>query len=158
MESKDTSRKAKRASPNLVILRELIESKAWRNLTGIAPQLYTFFLLRRQMVKTGKRGHEKWQCANSQEITFTYSEAKEKYEITQRRFLTAIDELIEKGFLDVIESASGMFKKATVYGLSERWRQYGTPQFKKVSRPKGNHIGFRGCNLKNQIQLCTARK
>lgn len=152
MEStEDTPRKSKRASSNLVISKELVESKAWRNLGGIAPQLYTLFLLRRQMVKSGKKGHERWQCTNSQELVFTYKEAKEKYEITERRFHRAIDELIDNGFLDVVKSASGLFKEVTLYGLSERWRKYGTPQFEKFSRIKRNQTtGF--CKPRKKAQ------
>ena len=36
-----------------------------------------------------------------------YAEAKEKYGITQPRFMRAIDDLIDKGFLDVVKNAIG---------------------------------------------------
>lgn len=131
--------KKKRASPNVVIEKKIFTSKAWLSLTGIAAQVLPLFLLKRQLAKTGKRGHEKWVCTNSQEIVFTYAEAKEKYGITQWRFQRAIDDLIDKGFLDIAKSAGGLFKETTLYALSDRWRVYGTPDFKETHRTKRNH-------------------
>lgn len=149
-------REKRRVSPNLVIPTELIKSKAWFGLgskCSISAQVYLIFLSKRQMVKTGKKGHEKWQCTNIQEIVFTYSEAQEKYGITQPRFMRAIDDLIDKGFIDIAKSASGLFKEVTLYGLSERWQKYGTPQFEDTPRLKRNHtIGFCKPKKKTQIQ------
>lgn len=157
MEStEDIPRKSKRASPNLVISKDLIKSKAWLDLgkkSSISAQVYLIFLSKRKMEKTGKRGHERWQCTNSQEIIFTYAEALKKFEITQPRFMRAIDGLIDNGFLDIVKSASGLFKEVTLYGFSERWRKYDTPDFEKVSRTKRNlTTGFCKPRKKAQIQ------
>ncbi len=143
--------KKKRASPNVVIEKKVFTSKAWLSLTGIAAQVLPLFLLKRQLAKTGKRGHEKWVCTNGQELVFTYKEAREKYGITQWRFQRAIDDLIDKGFLDIAKSAGGLFKETTLYALSDRWREYGTSEFKEAFRQKRNHtIGY--CKPKGKPQ------
>lgn len=157
MESaEDIPRKSKRASPNLVISKDLIKSKAWLDLgkkSSISAQVYLIFLSKRRMEKTGKKGHERWQCTNSQEIIFTFEEAKETYEITQPRFSRAIDDLIDKGFLDIATPANSLIKQPTKYGLSDRWRKYNTPDFEKVFRTKRNlTIGFCKPKKKEQTQ------
>ena len=84
---------------------------------------------------------------NNGEIEFTYEEAKQKYGITASRFVRAIDELVEKGFLDIAETGMGVHKVKTLYAISDRWRDYGTPSFRQVKRPERNiKCGFRKGN------------
>jgi len=143
--------KKKGTSPYTYLEKELVKSPAWLSLSGISPQVYTIFLLKRTVIThKRKKGHERKECTNSQELIFTYSEAKENYGILQSRFRRAIDSLIENGFIDVVKSAGGLFKEVTLYGLSERWRKYGTPQFEEAPRPKRDHtVGFCKPNLKD---------
>jgi hypothetical protein len=125
----------------VVVDREVFTSRAWLSLTGIAPQVYTLFLLRRRLEKQGRRGHEKWVCINNGEIIFTYREAETKHQISQPRFLRAIDNLVEHGFIDIAEPGMAVAKVPTLYTISERWRDYGKPSFKKASRRKVK-VGF----------------
>jgi hypothetical protein len=120
----------------VVVDREVFTSRAWLSLTGVAAQVYTLFLLRRRMEKQGRRGGGQWVCANNGEIVFTYREAETKYGISQPRFLRAIDALIEHGFLDIASPGKAVAKVPTLYTISERWRDYGKPSFKKASRKK----------------------
>jgi hypothetical protein len=120
----------------VVVDSEVITSRAWLSLTGIAPQVYALFLLRRRMEKQGRRGHEKWVCANNGEIIFTYREAETKYQISQPRFLRAIDNLVKLGFIDISSPGKAVAKVPTKYAISERWRDYGKPSFKKAGREK----------------------
>ena len=162
MEStEDIPRKSKKASCKpikppirlVVDFPEVFISKAWLELSGAAPHLYIIFLFKRKIGKMGKKGHQRNVCTNSQELVFTYVEARENLEITERRFHRAIDELIDKGLIDVVKSSSGLFKETTLYGLSDRWRKYGTPQFEKFSRIKRNQTtGFCKPRKKAQIQ------
>ncbi len=131
---------------------EIFVSDAWLSLGGIAPQVYLLFLCKRRMEKTGKKGHQRNICTNGRELVFTYQEAKESYELTQPRFRRAIDDLISKGLIDVVRSAGGLFKEVTLYGLSERWRKYGTPQFEEAPRSKRNQtVGF--CKPKSRAKI-----
>jgi len=84
---------------------------------------------------------------NNGELVFTYEEAKRLYGITAGRFTRAIEELVEKGFLDISETGMGLYKMATHYGISDRWRDYGTPSFRQVHRPERSiKCGFRKGN------------
>jgi hypothetical protein len=126
----------------VVVDQDVLKSKAWLSLSGIAPQVYMLFMARRRMEKTKqRRGKETWQCTNDKELIFTYREAENKYGITQTRFCRAIDMLIAHGFLDIVKPGKAVAKEATEYGLSERWRDYGKPSFHEASRKKVK-VGF----------------
>ena len=136
----------------IVLDREVIFSPAWRDLnTANALRVYIDFLYRRrfQKPKGRSKAKRKWMFVNNGEIIYTYSEAK-NLGMSNSVFKRAIDSLIDHGFIDIEESGVGMYKYAPNYWISERWRQSGTPNFKKRSRPKRNwwrsDIGFQPGN------------
>ena len=56
--------------------------------------------------------------------------------------MITLDTLIAKGFIDVAWSGSGGKKgDKSLYGISERWRDWGTDKFIKASRPKDTRKG-----------------
>ena len=85
----------------IVIDADLVLSRAFLNLTGVAPQVLLLFLRRRRLVKLGRAGKERWVIENNGEIVFPYAEAMKKFGITRPRFQRAIDQLVENGFLDI---------------------------------------------------------
>jgi len=131
----------------VVVEQKLFKSKAYRSLTGKAPQVLALFLCRRQMVNQGKTGHARWVCTNCREIVFTYAEAENKWGITKRQFRFAIDCLIKFGFIDIVTPGGALFEQPTIYGLPDRWRNYGNPNFKKKTRPKRG-LGYGFCKQK----------
>lgn len=105
------------------IERDLFNSKAFINLTGFAPQLLILFYAKRQFENTGgKSGKKKRICLNHDNLTFTQIEAKKTYGVNSPRFLRAIDQLLEKGFIKIIHYGGAYQKDKTIYGLSENWR------------------------------------
>ncbi len=46
-------------------------------------------------------------------------------------FIKSRNKLIEKGFIDVIKRG-GLEKQPMIYGLSDRWKKFGTKDFDKV--------------------------
>ena len=129
---------------NIVIDAGLVSSKAFLNLTGIAPQVYLLFLKRRRMVKLGKAGKEKWVVENDGEIVFPYAEAEDKFGISRPRFQRAIDQLVEHGFIDIAHPGGGMMKDVSKYAISTRWMDYGTNNFIQKHRPKDTRgLGFK---------------
>lgn len=87
---------------------------------------------------------------NNGELVFTYIEAKQKYGMTAGRFARAIDELVEKGFLDIAETGMGLYGMPTHYGISDRWRYWGTEKFEPAKRPEPN---IRGCGFRKGNKL-----
>jgi hypothetical protein len=119
----------------IYILKELLESIHYRSLSKVAMLVYQDFLSKRIMAKV-KGGRKKiWKIQNNGEIIYPYSEAVEKG-FTKAQFRNAIDELQEKGFIDITHQGKGGRKPAkgtgdvTTYMIDERWREYGTPDFK----------------------------
>jgi hypothetical protein len=121
----------------------LIQSKAFLALSGIASKVLLWFMYRRQMDKVGRIGKEKWVIRNNGEIYFTYSEAQKKYKLTRPRFQRAIDDLIDKGFIEINHHGGGMMKDSSTYSISEKWNNYGTDKFKITPRKKDvRKLGF----------------
>ena len=115
-------------------LNETKPSKTKLSKTG--QNVFLIFLTKRQVAKVGRKGKEKWVIVNNGEIVFPYCEAKKKYGIPASTFSRAIDQLIEFGLIDINHLRGGMAKDMTTYYISDRWRDYETPGFKKQFRPK----------------------
>jgi len=88
-----------------------------------------------EKVKRRKRS-DVWIIRNNGEIVYPYSEAKKKG-IGPREFRNSIDELIEKGFLDITHQGSGgRSGDMTKYFIDDRWKDYGTPAFRPAKHPR----------------------
>jgi DNA-binding PadR family transcriptional regulator len=127
----------------IVLKRALLKSPALRSLNSTSMLVYLDFLSKRKMQKHSRRPGRKpqWYISNNGEIEYTYSEA-EKKGISRPRFMRALDNLVEKGFIDITHSGSGGVKgDKSKYAISERWLDYGTDKFIKKTRPKDSRNG-----------------
>ena len=70
---------------------------------------------------------------NDHSIIFTYKEAKEI--MSESAFIKSRNQLIERGLIDVIRRG-GLEKQPTIYGLSDRWKRFGTKDFIKADLKK----------------------
>ena len=109
-------------SPGTWFEREMFESRAYISLKGFAPQLLVLILGKRQFIKHGKKGREKRICTNCDRINITYAEFSNKYGITQPRLTRAIDQLLEKGFLSIVNAGGTYRQDKAVYSLSDNWQ------------------------------------
>ena len=109
--------------------REMFMSRAYLSLSGFAPQLLILFL--------GKRDfNSQRECKNKGNITMTYAElenifnrgkrsqfgGKEKDGITRPRIIRAIDELLAKGFIQIVHQGGAYKQDKSIFALSEDWR------------------------------------
>jgi hypothetical protein len=99
----------------------MFESRAFLSLKGFAPQLLILFLGKRQFQKYGRKGKEKKICINCDSLTFTYVEARKKYDVTKSRFSRAIDELLAKGFITIVHRGGGFKQDKSIYALTDNW-------------------------------------
>lgn len=111
---------------------ELPFSAAYRGLSSHAKDVLWWFWSRRRMEKDHKGNYH---ATNNGELVYTYAQAK-RNGIPQPAFTRAIDNLIERGFLDITASGAGQFKVTTLYALSDRWRKFGKPDFVSSKRLK----------------------
>ena len=67
-------------------------------------------------------------------FSFSYTEA-EHYGFALGTFCRAINDLIEKGFIDPVKKGGlrGDGKSYSLYKLSNRWKKYGTAEFEQMT-------------------------
>jgi hypothetical protein len=125
----------------------IIKSPAWLSLVGVATHVYLLFRCKCQWSNRRRKpgGRDAWTITNNGELEFTYAEAKKKYGITKGQFVRALDQLIDRGFLDVAATGMGVFKAKTLYSISYRWQHWGTDAFDKAERPAAS---IRNCGFK----------
>lgn len=90
----------------------MMESKAWKKLSKNSVVVYLYF-----KSKYNSNLH------NENDLSFTYSEARQL--MNARTFTKCIDELIEYGFIKLIQQ-NWALRKPNIYGLSDQWKFYGT--------------------------------
>ena len=133
-----------RKSTVIVLEREMVESGAFAQLTGAAPRVLLIYLGKRviQKQKMGKR--KEAVCVNNGRITFGWREAEKKWGMSKGRFGRALDQLVQFGFIDIEHSGGGCEGDASLYAISDRWRDYGKDTFKEKQRPRDKRmIGWR---------------
>jgi hypothetical protein len=131
------------ASDIIVVERELLKSEPFRRLNGTAKTLYFDFRMKCTVkTMTPKLGRKKERVIlNNGELEYCYSEA-EKNGIPRSSFMRGIDDLVRYGFIDVAYSGNGGKKgDKSLYGISERWRSWGTDDFVAATRPKDKRSG-----------------
>ena len=145
---------------NIWFEKQLINSKAFVELnTATAHKVLAIFFTKRQYEPDGIGRWKKWAIKNNGEIIFTYKEAKKKLGVrSDRTFAKAIDELREKGFIDIASTGMGVHKVVTLYSISDRWKLYGTPEYKQP-KPRPKKPINRGFQKGNQYgRNCKKRK
>lgn len=103
-----------------VIEHNILNSEAWKGFKIHTKWLYFEFKVR-------------WYGENTKHIIFTQRDAKNIMAIDT--FIKSRNKLIERGFIDPIKRG-GLEKQPAIYGLSNRWKKYGTKDFVKVDIKK----------------------
>ena len=131
------------SEPGTYLKKDLIQSPAFLSLAGTAPQVLLLFMLRRQLKKSGFGKRQAYVITNNGEIVFTYIEAKDKWGISRPRFKRAIEQLTDRGFIDIRFRGTGLQGSKNLYAISERWKKYGTDSFEPHKElAKHNNHGF----------------
>jgi len=104
---------------HLRITLNMMESKAWSELSSYAIQAYLLLKI-------------KFTGDNQDNLSLTYKEGLQV--MTKARFTKAIDELIEYGFIVIVKHRPNT-RECNVYGLSDMWQNYETPAFSVEKRP-----------------------
>lgn len=106
----------KAGTPYTQIEQKLVDSEGFKNLKAHTKWLYVEFRLR-------------YRGRNPRDITLTEKEAKRIMD--SRTFRADYRKLIELGFIDLIK-CGGFYKEKHIFGLSNRWKKYGTKDFIKI--------------------------
>ena len=123
----------------IYIERDILESDAYWDLTGAAPQVYMVFRMKRVFSDKGFGKNKARIVVNNGEIIYTFVEAWKKHSIPKSTFLRARDQLIKVGLIEIAED--GGCHHTTKYAISNNWRNYPEQTFE---RPKsGNLVGMK---------------
>lgn len=127
--------------PKIYITKELLESSAYRSLSRVALLIYQDFLSKRILKKINRNKQRSWICENNGNIIYPYLEAEEKG-FSRVQFRDGIDELQEKGFIDIKHQGKGGRKPqkgtgdVSLYWIDDRWQKWGTDGFKPPRKPR----------------------
>ena len=133
------------------IERDILESDAYWDLTGAAPQVYMVFLMKRILSDKPFGKNKVRLIANNGEITYTFKEARKNHKIPKSTFLRARDQLIKVGFIEIADD--GGCHHTTKYAISNNWRNYPEQTFE---RPKsGNLVGMKTRWTKDTVKSDT---
>jgi hypothetical protein len=102
------------------ITNNMMESKAWKQLTPHAVQLYLYM-------------KSKYNKNNENDISCTYAEGEKL--MSKLTFTKALDQLIEHGFIKVIRQ-SWTSRECNIYGFHFMWQNFGTDKFTVRPRKK----------------------
>lgn len=108
---------------------DLRKSKAWAALTKTEMNIY-FELRSRTTLNTLKRKGRGQLYIRDNKIKLVYSEAA-KLGWPTSTFSRGIQGLERRGLIDLIRPGGGKRGVECLYAISNRWRDYGTPKFKK---------------------------
>jgi len=126
-------------SRGIYIEQDIINSDAFWDLTGIAPQVYMVFLLKRRLSDKGFGKDKARIVANNGEITYTFVEACKNHKIPKSTFLRARDQLIKVGLIEI--AVDGGCHHTTKYSISNNWRNYPKQTFERSK--SGNLVGVK---------------
>lgn len=122
-----TARKGNRLPPFVALTWDLLNSQAYKDLPASAGKALPYFLGK---VKVPFNALERCKI----EFSFSYIEAG-KYGFSTGTHSRNIARLMENGFIDPVyrggKRSFGM--SSSLFKLSSRWNDYGSPNFKKVS-------------------------
>lgn len=122
-----TARKGNRLPPFVALTWDLLNSQAYKDLPASAGKALPYFLGK---VKVPFNASERYTI----DFSFSYTEAR-KYGFANGTHYRNISQLIEKGFVDPVykggKRSFGM--SSSLFKLSSRWKDYGSPNFKKAS-------------------------
>ena len=124
---------------------ELLHSEAYMRLSyGPAIKALNWFYEKVKLeVNKARRGKNRYQVING-DISFTYREAGFRG-LSHHQFSNALKELHKFGFIEIMKPGSALKGDWTQFAFSERWREYGTSNFKGLEFPKSvfwRNFGF----------------
>ena len=135
----------------IYIERDILESDAYWDLTGAAPQIYMVFLMKRILSDKPFGKNKVRLIANNGEITYTFKEARKNHKIPKSTFLRARDQLIKVGLIEIAED--GGCHHTMKYAISNNWRNYPEQTFERSK--SGNLVGMKTRWTKDTVKSGT---
>lgn len=118
-------------------------------VSSISAQLLICLLAKRQFAEVrSSKGKKKRERIDENKFTFTYKELSSKpLNLTQPRATRGLDELLAKGFIEIIDPGGAYQKHKAVYGLTDDWVFWKPGDLPIRERKKDVKRGFQGKGL-----------
>jgi hypothetical protein len=111
-------------------------------VSTISPQLLILFFGKRDFRRPGGKGAR--TCVNCDHLTMTYAELENgPVKWSRQRITRAIDELLAKGFIEIVEQGGAYQQHKSVYALSDNWHRW-EPRTVCSERPRDLRRGYQG--------------
>ena len=121
---------------------EMMESEVFRSLSAKAMWVLLRFHQKCTWEKRKRPGtNEKWTFYYKTGLVFTYTEAH-YFGISKAQFHRIIKLLVQRGFIDIEHQGGAYGRDCSRYSLSDRWMNYGTPEFKEVVKQRVLPLGL----------------
>jgi hypothetical protein len=120
---------------------DIIYSKAYKEIMSSGSAITTLMRCYQKRKWDDSKGRKKKPVYLNEPFIFPYNEIKALWGIGTTQHWKNMNKLIDVGFLD-LDYQGGWYQKNertkdfSRYKLSERWRNYGTPEFKKVEKER----------------------
>lgn len=148
------ARKKGRLHSGTWVERELFTSRAFWALRGAAPQLLIMFLGKRDIRKIDH------YCRNLRKLTMTYIELEKLFKknrlnqneadgIERKRIIRAIDELLAKGFLEIVHRGGAYQQDKSMYALVDDWCLWRKGTIYRTREPESRVRGYINKNKTN---------
>ena len=123
--------KGYRLPPFVALTWETLNSEAYKDLPPSAAKALPYFLGNKESRKVGFCDPSRYEIS----FTFRYGEG-ERFGFARRTFHQIIADLMKLGFIDPVIKGGmkGCGFTKSKFKLSQRWKQYGTPQFIEITR------------------------
>ena len=129
-------------------------------VSSCSVQILTMFLGKRQFGKVGRKGEKgKPVRVDDNRFTLTYKELESRG-ISQTRATRAFDELLAKGFIEIVHQGGCYDKDKTIYGLADDytlWRP-GHPPIRVRVRDVKRGFQKMPKGMRNTLQVVKANK
>ena len=125
--------KSKMKEPGTFFPERMLMSRAFWALGGRAQGGLIYFLRKRDMKPDGNGGY---RCVNARKISVTYKELQnlfnngriepdQKFDgLSKKQVEKILDELLAKGFIEVVYQGGNIVGDRTIYGLTDDWQEW----------------------------------
>jgi len=115
---------------------EILESAAFKTLSATGIQVLIRFMQKRKWAKIKRK-----TIYENGGLVFTYAESAEMG-IGNTAFYESVRRLIEVGFIDLDHQGGCYGQDFSRYSFSERWRDFGTENFRRVEKRRSLQRGL----------------
>lgn len=141
----------------LVMSKKFVRSKAFIKLTGAAKQILLELYMRLTLdnykpQRNNQRSSQQFFAKNNGKLKLTYKDIYKQFGYSTRTISKAIDQLVNCGFIEIVELGCGVKRLSHKIALINSWQDYGDKENFKTGSGKANEPVNGGFKKRKQRQ------